>query len=160
MASINRVILAGRLTRDPELKEIKPGLNVCKFSLATDYTYRGKETQEKEVCFTDVNVWFKLADLCAASLKKGTLVTVEGRLKMEKWTDKAGNERSRHIVVAENVVFMEPRQESIEFDVAADTSATQAVEAQRDKAFDKLMGISKPKEVTNVDADFFNKLPF
>jgi single-strand DNA-binding protein len=110
MASINKVILAGRLTRDPELKEVKPGINVCKFSIATEFVYKSKGGPEtKDVCFTEVAVWFKLAELCGASLKKGSLVTVEGRLKQEKWTDKTGTERSKHIVSADTVVFMEPR---------------------------------------------------
>lgn len=113
---INRVLLAGRLSRDPELKEIKPGMFVCKFAVATEYSYLKKDaaanaTYEKEVCFVDVTLWNKIAQKCGEILKKGSKVTVDGRLKLEKWIDKTSAvERTKITVQAENVFFLDSKQ--------------------------------------------------
>lgn len=115
---INRVIIAGRLSRDPELKEIKPGIFVCKFAVATEYSYLKKDggsnsTYEKEVCFVDVTLWNKIAQKCGDILKKGSSVTIEGRLKMEKWVDKTtAVERTKLGVQADNVFYNDPKPEA------------------------------------------------
>ena len=110
--TINKVFLAGRLVRDPEIKELNASLVVCKITLATDYSYASKDgLKQKESCFTECTLWNKQAELCAASLRKGSLVTVEGRLKMDKWTDKeTGKERSKHTIAVDAIVFMQPKE--------------------------------------------------
>ena len=109
--TINKIILSGRLARDPELRELSSNTFVCKIVVATDYTYKNKDGLEsKEVCFTECVVWNKQAERCGAALKKGSMVTVEGRLKQENWIDKdSAKERTKHVVAASAVVFMEPR---------------------------------------------------
>lgn len=111
--NINRIIVSGRLAKDPEVKDINPSLSVCRMSIVTEHKYKGKDGQEtKEVCFHECSVWNKQAERCAATLKKGSLVTVEGRLKMEKWVDKAtAVERSKHVIAVDTIIFMEPKEE-------------------------------------------------
>lgn len=113
--TINKVLLAGRLARDPEIKEIRSGLTACKLTIVTEYNFKKDGQDNKELCFTECTLWNKQAERCANSLKKGSMVTMEGRLKLEKWVDKeTGKERSKLAVAAENIIFMEPKQLEIE----------------------------------------------
>ncbi|MBI3098253.1 MAG: single-stranded DNA-binding protein [Planctomycetes bacterium] len=107
MATLNKVLLIGNLTRDPELRYTQGGAAVCKFSLAVNRSYTGKDGEKKEeVCFIDVDVWQKLAELCAEYLKKGNPAFVEGRLKQDSWEGKDGTKRTKILVVADNVQFL------------------------------------------------------
>ena len=111
--SINRVIMVGFLARDPEMKEVRASLWVCKFTIATNHIRRSKDgKEEKEVCFIDCSVWNKEAELCAKWLKKGSPISVSGRLKLEKWQDKNGQERSRHVIAVDEVMFLEKMKDT------------------------------------------------
>ncbi len=116
MAGFNRVIIMGNLTRDPELRQLPSGQNVCRLGIAANRQYRNRQTNEmvEEVCFVDVDVWGAQADSCNQYLSKGRPVLVEGRLKLDNWQDKEGNNRSKHSIVAERVVFMPSSMQSEE----------------------------------------------
>lgn len=100
--SINKIVLIGNLTRDPDFKELS-NVNLCKLSLAVNSGKKG--TDSEEVCFVDVTVWGSTADACAQYLKKGRKVAVEGRLKLESW-EKDGKKNSKHVIVASSVDFL------------------------------------------------------
>lgn len=107
MASYNRVVMIGNLTRDPELKQIPTGQNLCRLGLAVNRQYKSRQgTAVQEVCFVDVDVWGPQADSCAQYLKKGRPVLIEGRLKYDSWQDPQGATRSKHTIVADRVVFL------------------------------------------------------
>ena len=108
MASFNKVVLLGNLTRDPELKKSPSGISVAKLRLAVNETYRDRQTgQPKEVaCFVDVNVWDKQADSCGQYLTRGSQVLVEGRLVYEEWKNAQGESRNRLSVHADRVQFV------------------------------------------------------
>ena len=116
MASFNKVILMGNLTRDPELKTAPSGAKVCDLSLAISETWTDKTTgQPKEVvCYVDVSVWNRAAENCAQYLAKGRPVLVEGRLQMDQWTTKEGEKRNRLRVRADSVKFLSsgPRRDN------------------------------------------------
>jgi single-strand DNA-binding protein len=116
MASFNKVILMGNLTRDPELKTLQSGMRVAKLGLAVSEMWRDKSTgEQKEVtCFVDVDVWDKLADLCGQHLSKGRPVLVEGRLKMDEWTTKEGEKRTKLVVRADTIKFVGPAPQRTE----------------------------------------------
>lgn len=116
MASFNKVILMGNLTRDPELKTLQSGMRVAKLGLAVSEVWRDKATgeQKETACFVDVDVWDKLADLCGQHLSKGRAVLVEGRLRMDEWTSKEGEKRSKLVVRAENIKFVGPAPQRVE----------------------------------------------
>jgi len=105
--SINKIVLIGNLTRDPDFKELS-NVNLCKLSLAVNSGKKG--TDSEEVCFVDVTVWGSTADACAQYLKKGRKVAVEGRLKLESWEleswEKDGKKNSKHVIVASSVDFL------------------------------------------------------
>jgi single-strand DNA-binding protein len=110
MASYNRVILMGNLTRDPELRTLQSGMRVAKLGLAVSEMWKDRATgEQKEVtCFVDVDVWDKLADLCGQYLSKGRPVLVEGRLRTDEWTTKEGEKRTKLVVRADTVKFVGP----------------------------------------------------
>jgi len=110
----NRVILVGRLTRDPELRYLPSGTAVATFGLATSRSWTDKNTNEKkeEVMFIDVTSFARSAEIVNQYLKKGNKVLVEGRLVLDRWTDQNGQNRSKHTVRADTVQFMETRAEA------------------------------------------------
>jgi len=103
---LNKVILIGRLTRDPELRYTTNGIAVAKFNLAVDRPQFNKE-REKETDFIDIVVWQKLAETCANNLGKGRLVAVEGRLQIRSYDDNQGIRRKAAEVVADSVKFLD-----------------------------------------------------
>lgn len=109
MSSLNKVILIGRLTRDPELRSTESGTGLCRFTLAVDRPYK-KRDGNKEIDFINVVVWRKLAEICAKYLAKGRLAAVEGRLEIRIYTNREGEPRRAAQVVAENVQFLSPRE--------------------------------------------------
>jgi len=140
---MNKVIILGNLTRDPELKEFDGGNSLAKFGLAVNRTWKNKdgETQEKTT-FVDVNVWGAAAGNCAKYLEKGRKVLVEGRLEMETWESKEGEKRSKHSINAENVQFLGGKNED---------GGTPSEKS----------GKSKPKKKEPVvDDDFDEEVPF
>jgi single-strand DNA-binding protein len=113
MASFNKVILLGNLTRDPELRHTPAGMAVCSFDLAVNRSFTTKAGERKEeVCFITVVVWDKQAQTCAEYLSKGRQVLIEGRLQQRSWETPDGQKRTKHEVVAERVQFVGARKEA------------------------------------------------
>jgi single-strand DNA-binding protein len=108
---INRVVLVGRLTRDPELRTTTTGKNVTSFSIAVDKRF--KREGEPDADFFRITAWGSTADFVSNYLTKGRLVAVDGRLETRKFTDKDGNNREVTEVVAENVQGLDrPRDDA------------------------------------------------
>jgi single-strand DNA-binding protein len=107
MASYNKVLLMGNLTKDPELRYTPQGTAVANLRLAVNRKYRSKDQELKEeVCFITAVVWNKQAETCNQYLHKGSSVFVEGRLQSRSWEDNTGAKRSVIEVRAERVQFM------------------------------------------------------
>ncbi|MCC7300320.1 MAG: single-stranded DNA-binding protein [Verrucomicrobia bacterium] len=107
MSTLNRVFLMGNLTRDPEVRYTPSGTAVGDLGLAINENYKNKagETVESTV-FVDVEVWSRQAETCAEYLYKGSPVFVEGRLKLDQWTNQQGEKRSKLRVRADRVQFL------------------------------------------------------
>ena len=107
MANFNKVILAGNLTRDPELRFTPKGLAICKFGLAINRAWTTETGEKKEeVTFVDIDAFGRQAETIAQYLKKGGGVMIEGRLRLDQWDDKqTGQKRSKLGVVAEGFQF-------------------------------------------------------
>lgn len=105
MPDLNRVFLAGRLTRDPELRYLPSGTAVCKMGLAVSRQFKTKEGERREeTLFINVTTWGPSAEFCGERLRKGRPIVVEGRLKSDEWEDKnTGQKRSTIEVTAERV---------------------------------------------------------
>ena len=112
MASLNKVMLIGNLTRDPEVKYTPKGTAVAEIAIAINRNYTAADGQKKEeVTFIDVTLWERLAEIAGEYLKKGRPVFIEGRLQLDTWDDKAtGQKRSRLRVRAEQMQLLGSRE--------------------------------------------------
>ena len=108
---LNRIIIMGRLTRDPELRRTQTGTPVASFTLAVDRDFKDKSTGERSTDFIDVVAWRQTGEFVSRFFTKGRMAVVEGRLQMRDWTDKEGNKRRSAEVVAENVYFGDSRRD-------------------------------------------------
>lgn len=107
MASFNKCILLGNLTRDIELRYTAKGTAVVKFTLALNHKYEANGEKREEVSFVDVESWGKQAEVLAQYIKKGNPLLVEGRLKQESWEDKqSGQKKTKLKVVLESFTFI------------------------------------------------------
>ncbi len=113
MANVNKVILIGNLTRDPELRVTPKGTPVCQFGLAVNRQFKDEASGQtrEEVTFIDLEAWGKQAETIAKFCTKGRPLYVEGRLKFDQWDDKtSGQKRSKLKVVLENFQFLGSRE--------------------------------------------------
>lgn len=106
---LNKIIIMGRLTRDPELRRTGSGTAVTSFSLACDRDFKS-QSGEKETDFIEVVAWKNAAEFVSKYFSKGRMAVVDGRLQIRDWTDKAGNKRTTAEVVADNVYFADSKR--------------------------------------------------
>jgi single-strand DNA-binding protein len=113
MASFNKVILVGNLTRDPEVRYTPKGSAVCDLGLAVNRQYSLENGEKREeVTFVDVVLWARLAEIAGEYLKKGRPVLIEGRLQLDSWDDKqSGQKRSKLRVIGETMQLLGSRQD-------------------------------------------------
>lgn len=104
---MNKVILLGNLTRDPELRYSTSGVAIAKFGLASNRRFKQGDDLKEEVCFVDVTVFGKRAESLPQYIRKGSKVLIDGRLQQERWETEDGQKRSKHAVVAESVTFLD-----------------------------------------------------
>ena len=112
MASFNKVMLMGNLTRDPELRFTPNGAAVANFGLATNRKYKVGDDLKEEVCYVEITVWGKQGENCAEYLSKGRSAFIEGYLKFSKWETDDGQKRNKLEVVANTVQFLGSRNDS------------------------------------------------
>ena len=108
---LNKIILMGRLTRDPELRRTQSGTAVTSFSIACDRDFKSP-SGEKETDFIDVVAWRNTAEFVSKYFAKGRMAVVEGRLQIRDWTDREGGKRRSAEVVADNVYFGDSKRDS------------------------------------------------
>ena len=109
---LNRIILMGRLTRDPELRHTQTGTPVASFSLAVDRDFKDRNTGEKATDFIDIVAWRQTAEFVSRYFTKGRMAVVEGRLQLRDLTDRDGNKRRSAEVVADNVYFGDSKRDA------------------------------------------------
>jgi single-strand DNA-binding protein len=111
--NINRVVMTGNLTRDPELRSLQSGLSVCSLRIASNTRRKNNASGEWEdkPNFFDVTVWGAQGENCARYLAKGRPVALDGRLEWREWEDKEGNKRQSVEIIADSVQFLGGREE-------------------------------------------------
>lgn len=123
---LNKIILMGRLTRDPELRRTGSGTAVTSFAIAVDRDFKS-QNGEKETDFIDVVAWRTTAEFVSKHFSKGRMAVVEGRLQIRDWTDKDGTKRRTAEVIADNVYFADSKRD--------DTTANRNALAERAEQF-------------------------
>ena len=105
---LNKIILMGRLTRDPELRRTESGTAVCSFSIAVDRDFKSKNG-EKETDFIDIVAWRATAEFVSKYFQKGSLIAIDGSIQTRQYQDKNGNNRTAFEIVANNINFAGPK---------------------------------------------------
>ncbi len=105
---LNKVMIIGRLTRDPELKTTPSGVNVCQMGIATSYAYTNQATGQKveQTEFHNVVLWRKLGEIAHQYLKKGNQIYIEGRLQTRSWDGTDGKKNYRTEIIADNMIML------------------------------------------------------
>ena len=109
---LNRIVIMGRLTRDPELRRTQNGTAVTSFSIAVDRDFKSRDNGEKATDFIDGVAWRQTAEFVCQYFTKGRMAVVEGRLQIRDWKDKDGNNRRSAEVVADNIYFGDSKRDS------------------------------------------------
>lgn len=120
--SLNRIVIAGRMTADPELKSTPGGNSVCTVRIACDRDFKNKQTGERETDFVNVVTWNHTAEFVSRNFAKGRVIVVDGRLQIRQYTDREGEKRTISEVVAENVYFGDSRPNDSYMPVTPDPS--------------------------------------
>ncbi len=112
---LNKVILIGRLGKDPEIRQIESGVKVANFSLATDETFKDKSGEKKtHTEWHNLVLWRRQAEIAESYLRKGSLIYVEGRLRSRSWDDKDGNKKYITEILVDNFKMLGKREEQQE----------------------------------------------
>ncbi len=108
--NLNKAMLIGNLTRDPETRSTPSGQQVTSFSVATNFTWTDQAGQKQEKAeFHNIVAWRKLAEICSQYLKKGSKIYVEGRLQTNEWTGQDGAKKYRTEIVADNMIMLDSK---------------------------------------------------
>lgn len=119
---LNKVVMMGRLTRDPELRHTQSGNSVASFTLACDRDFAAQGA-EKETDFVDIVAWRNTAEFVSKYFTKGRMAVVTGRLQIRNWEDKDGNKRKTAEIVAESIYFGDSKRDGQNASAAAPASA-------------------------------------
>lgn len=130
--SLNRIIIMGRLAKDPDLRHTNTGTPVASFTLAVDRDIKNKSTGERETDWIDCVAWNGSAEFVSRYLAKGRAAVVEGRLQIREWTDKEGNKRRNAEVQVNNVYFADSKKDD------QPAKATYNEQKQMERCFDDL----------------------
>ncbi len=107
---LNKAQIIGRLTRDPEMRTTPQGLNVCSFSIATNFVYNNAAGAKQEIVeYHNIVAWRKLGEIAAQYLKKGSRVYVEGRIQTRSWDAQDGAKKNRTEIVLENMIMLDSK---------------------------------------------------
>lgn len=153
MYSLNKVMLIGNLTRDPELKTIPSGQAVCNFAVATNRRYKDKDGNTVDTPeYHEVVIWGKPAEWAAQSLAKGKKVYIEGRLQTRSWEGTDGAKRQRTEVVADDFIALAPKGDAGSFDLAAAINGDEPKTSKKE--------IKKSETETTTDEINLDDIPF
>jgi single-strand DNA-binding protein len=155
--SVNKVILVGRLGRDPETRFTSGGQAVANFSLATDESYKDRNGErQKRTEWHKIVVWGKQAEIAQQYLKKGSLVFIEGRIQSREWQDKEGQKRTSFEIVATNFRMLGGRGDSMAAGAGASApgAATRAEEFDHASPAEEAPGGASGPEISDEDIPF------
>lgn len=154
--SINKVVLLGNLTRDPELKYTPAGTAVCTFGIATNRSWTTQDGQTKEEAqYHRIVAWQKLAELCSKLLTKGRKVYLEGRITYREYTDKNGQQRNiTEIVLDDFIVFSDGRRTETGEEEAHESPSTSSHEQMTDEEVPAKNASSNDEDVNPEDIPF------
>lgn len=159
---LNKVMLIGRLTRDPEFRNTPTGQSVCTLSIATNYVYTNQQTGQKveQVEYHNIVLWRKLAEIANQYLKKGRRVYIEGRLQTRSWDGNDGQKKYRTEIVGDNMIMLDSGTGSSgtstggSYPSPTTTSSTPSNRAPNNHPVEELPTINQDEEINVEDIPF------
>ena len=139
--SVNKVILIGNLTKDPELRQTPSGTSVCSYTIATNHSWKDANgTKQEKPEYHNIVAWGKLAEICGNYLEKGKKVYLEGRLQTRDWEGEDGIKRYRTEIISENMVMLNSRGEQTQRNdySSQQSNPTPALQQSEDISIDDL----------------------
>lgn len=144
--NLNKAMIIGNLTRDPEMRTTPSGQSVTSFGVATNLIWTNANGErQKKTEYHNVVAWRKLAEICSQYLKKGHKVYIEGRLQTREWQGQDGIKRQRTEIIAENMIMLDRKREE------APTSEESLPEADQDNTSSSASELSKSEEEIKVE---------
>ncbi len=151
--SLNKVLIIGNLTRDPELRYTPSGTAVCTFSIATNRQWKTESGDQKdEAEFHRIVAWDKLAEICSKMLKKGSRTYVEGRLQTRSWQGQDGAQRTTTEIVISDMLVLDGRRTD-DINVPEESQEPQVPKAKIEKPHKKEESPKKEKEVEDISGE-------
>ena len=137
--NLNKAMIIGNVTRDPELKNTPSGQSVVSFSVATNLIWNDQSgQQQKKTEFHNIIAWRKLAEVCAKYLRKGSKVFIEGRLQTTDWTGNDGVKRYRTEIVAENMIMLDGRSNNSNPNTDSRSNSEEIIEIPEEPADEEI----------------------
>jgi single-strand DNA-binding protein len=155
--SVNKVILIGRLGKDPEIKYTPSGAPVAKFSLATDEVFKDRAgEQQRRTEWHTIVAWNKLAEICGEYLTKGKQVYIEGSIRSRQWEDQSGNKRTAYDIVAREMKMLGSRADAERDSASSTATAPAPASVSSASANDRESHAEAPpsSEITDEDLPF------
>ncbi|HEV2351199.1 MAG TPA: single-stranded DNA-binding protein [Terriglobia bacterium] len=153
--SINKVILIGRLGKDPELKYTPSGVPVAKFSLATDESFKDRNGElQKHTEWHNIVAWNKLAEICGEYLTKGKQVYIEGRIRSHQWEDQDKNKRTAYEIVAFQMTMLGSKSDSERASASSPRGAAASAGAPEENPPAPEPPSAPPSDITDEDIPF------
>lgn len=156
MSSINKVILIGRLGKDPEVKYTNNGAPVAKFTLATDEVFKDRAgEQQKHTEWHNIVAWNRLAEICGEYLTKGKQVYIEGNIRSRQWEDQSGNKRTSYEIIAREMKMLGSKSDSPSSSYSSRGASAAADRASGPSAApEPSVDAPAPPEMTDEDIPF------
>lgn len=146
---LNKVILMGRLTRDPELKHTQSNISVSTFSIAVDRGY-ARAGEERQTDFIDIVTWRNTAEFVTRYFRKGQMIAVSGRLQTRKWQDNQGNNRTTYEVVADEVFFADSKKDNTGYESSYQSQGNSSSYTRSAPAAGEPPRMEQPKPATSA----------
>jgi single-strand DNA-binding protein len=152
--SVNKVILIGRLGKDPEVKYTPSGAPVAKFSLATDEVFKDRSgEQQKRTEWHNIVAWNKLAEICGEYLTKGKQVYIEGSIRSRQWEDQAGNKRTAYEIIASRMQMLGSKADNERAAAASSAAAPTPTPPAEHGSVERSLAAEPPAEPEITDED-------
>ncbi len=152
---LNKVMIIGRLTRDPELRTTPNGASVCQLGIATNYVYTNQQSGQKveQVEYHNVVLWRKLAEIANQYLKKGRRVYIEGRLQTRSWDAQDGSKRSKTEIVCDNMIMLDGGQGGAAGSASPMSAAAEPLDASAQKFPDEELPTIQQNDSNNINVE-------
>jgi single-strand DNA-binding protein len=157
--NLNKAMIIGNLTRDPDVRTTPSGTSVVSFTVATNFVWTDTNGQRQERAeFHNIVAWRKLADICGQYLRKGSKVYIEGRLQTRSWDDQNGNKRYITEIVAENMIMLDSKGSAPNAPANPTPAADNATPAE--PAAPPVIDANQPTDNTGGDEIKIEEVPF